>query len=156
MDILLIDKEYQLERFPGKGGWTYVALPEIKKNKEAAFGLVKVKGTIDSYEISGVSLMPFGNGNLILAVKAEIRKAISKEEGDYVHITLYTDDTVFQIPEDFKEMLKGEGVLEIFKSYKRWEQKMCIQYIFSAKRKETIKERITKTIFKLKLRERIV
>jgi uncharacterized protein YdeI (YjbR/CyaY-like superfamily) len=100
--------------------------------------------------------MPFGNGNLILAVKAEIRKAISKEEGDYVHITLYKDETVFQIPEDFKEMLKGEGVLEIFKSFKQWEQKMCIQYIFSAKRKETIKERITKTIFKLKRRERIV
>jgi len=156
MDILLTDKEYQLERFPGKGGWTYVALPEIKKNKEATFGLVKVKGAIDSYEISGVSLMPFGNGNLILAVKAEIRKAIGKEEGDYVHIRLYKDDSVFQIPDDFKERLIDEGLLEIFKSYKQWEQKMCIQYIFSAKRQETIKERITKTMYKLKRRERIV
>jgi len=155
-DILLTDKEYQLERFPGKGGWTYVALPEIKKNKEAAFGLVKVKGVIDSYEISCVSLMPFGNGNLILAVKAEIRKAIGKEEGDYVHIRLYKDDSVFQIPDDFKERLIDEGLLEIFKSYKQWEQKMCIQYIFSAKRQETIKERITKTMYKLKRRERIV
>ena len=154
MDVLLTDKEYQLERFPGKGGW--VALPEIKKNKEAAFGLVKVKGVIDGYEISGVSLMPFGNGNLILAVKAKIRKAIGKEEGDCVHIRLYKDDSVFQIPDDFKERLIDEGLLEIFKSYKQWEQKMCIQYIFSAKRQETIKERITKTMCKLKRRERIV
>ncbi|MDV6168584.1 DUF1905 domain-containing protein [Flavobacterium sp. DG1-102-2] len=112
-DMLLTDKEYQLERFSSKGGWTYVALPEIEKNKEAAFRLVKVKGVIDSYEISGVSLMPFGNGNLILAVKAEIRKTIGREEGDYVHIRLYKDDSVFQIPDDFKERLIDEGLLEI-------------------------------------------
>lgn len=155
MEILLTDKEYQLERFSGKGGWTYIALPEIPKDKEAAFGIVKVKGTIDDYEFSDVTLMSF-TGILIMAVKAEIRKAIGKEEGDYVHLTLYKDTGAFQIPDDFKQILTDEGVLEIFKSYKKWEQRMCIKWIFSAKRKETVKERITKTIFKLKRRERIV
>jgi len=156
VEELLTDKEYQLERFPGKGGWTYVALPEIAKDKEAAFGAVKVKGTIDGYKISGVSLMPYSNGNLIMAVKAEIRKAIGKEESDYVHVTLYKDNSVFEIPDDFKHILEEENVLEIFKSYKQWEQRTCIQYIFSAKRKETVKERITKILYKLKRRERIV
>ena len=155
MEVLLTDKEYQLKRFSGKGGWTYIALPEIPKDKEAAFGLVKVKGKIDDYEISDVTLMSF-TGILIMAVKAEIRKAIGKEEGDYVHLTLYKDTGVFQIPDDFKEILTEEGVLEIFKNYKKWEQRMCIKWIFSAKREETVKERITKTIFKLKRRERIV
>jgi uncharacterized protein YdeI (YjbR/CyaY-like superfamily) len=116
---------------------------------------VKVKGTIDDYEISDVTLMSF-SGILIMAVKAEIRKAIGKEEGDYVHLKLYKDTGVFRIPDDFKQILTDEGVLEIFKSYKKWEQRMCIKWIFSAKRKETVKERITKTIFKLKRRERIV
>lgn len=155
MDELLTNKEYQLERFSGKGGWTYIALPEIPKDKEAAFGIVKVKGTIDSYEFSDVTLMSF-TGILIMAIKAEIRKAIGKEEGDYVHLTLYRDTGVFQIPDDFKQLLEDEGVLVIFKSYKKWEQRMCIKWIFSAKREETVKERITKTIFKLKRRERIV
>lgn len=155
MDILLTDKEYQLERFSGKGGWTYISLPEIPKDREAAFGIVKVKGNIDDYEFSDVTLMSF-SGILIMAVKAEIRKAIGKEEGDYVHLKLYKDTGVFQIPDDFKQILTDEGVLEIFKSYKKWEQRMCIKWIFSAKRKETVKERITKTIFKLKRRERIV
>lgn len=155
MDILLTDKEYQLERFSGKGGWTYIPLPEIPKDKEAAFGIVKVKGTIDDYEFNDVTLMSF-SGILIIAVKAEIRKAIGKEEGDYVHLKLYKDTGVFQIPDDFKQILTDEGVLEIFKSYKKWEQRMCIKWIFSAKRKETVKERITKTIFRLKCRERIV
>lgn len=95
-------------------------------------------------------------GILIMAVKAEIRKAIGKEEGDYVHLTLYKDTGVFQIPDDFKQILTDEDVLEIFKSYKKWEQRMCIKWIFSAKREETVKERIVKTIFKLKRRERIV
>ena len=155
MDVLLTDKEYQLERFSGKGGWTYISLPEIPKDKEAAFGIVKVKGRIDDYEISGVTLMSF-SGILIMAVKAEIRKAIGKEEGDYVHVTLYKDDSVFSIPDDFKELLIAEGVYETFKSHKQWEQRMCVKWIFSAKRKETVKERITKTIYKLKRRERIV
>ena len=155
METLLTDKEYQLERFSGKGGWTYIALPEIPKDKEAAFGIVKVKGTIDDYEFSDVTLMSF-TGILIMAVKAEIRKTIGKEEGDYVHLTLYKDTGIFQIPDDFKQILTDEGVLEIFKSYKKWEQRMCIKWIFSAKREETVKERITKTIFKLKRRERIV
>ena len=155
MDQLLTDKEYQLERFSGKGGWTYIALPEIPKDKEAAFGVVKVKGSIDDYGFNDVTLMSF-TGILIMAVKAEIRKAIGKEEGDYVHLTLYRDTGVFQIPEDFKQILNDEGVLELFKKHKKWEQRMCIKWIFSAKREETVKERIVKTIFKLKRRERII
>ncbi len=155
MNTLLTDKQYQLERFPGKGGWTYIALPGIPKDKEAAFGNVKVRGTIDSYALSDVTLMPV-NGTLIMAVKAEIRKAIGKEEGDYVHLTLYKDDSVFTIPDDFKQLLTEEGVLEIFKSYKQWEQRMCIRYVFSAKREATVKERIVKIIYTLKRRERIV
>lgn len=155
MDILLTDKKYQLERFSGKGGWTYISLPEIPKDKEAAFGTVKVRGMIDGYELSDVNLMSF-SGVLIMAVRAEIRKAIGKEEGDYVHVKLYKDTGIFQIPDDFKQRLTDEGVFDIFKSYKKWEQRMCIKWIFSAKREETVKERITKTIFKLKHRERIV
>lgn len=155
MDTPLTDKEYQLERFSGKGGWTYISLPEIPKDKEAAFGIVKVKGKIDDYEISDVTLMSF-SGILIMAVKAEIRKAIGKEEGDYVHVTLYKDNGVFEIPDDLKLRFEEEGVLIAFKSYKKWEQRMCVKWIFSAKREETVKERITKTIFKLKRRERIV
>lgn len=155
MDVLLTDKQYQLERFSGKGGWTYVALPEIPKDKDAPFGIVKVKGRIDDYAINGVTLMSF-SGILIMAVKAEIRKAIGKEEGDYVQVTLYKDYSVFTIPEDFKQALIEEGVFEAFKSYRQWEQRMCIQHIFSAKREATVKERIVKIIYKLKRRERIV
>lgn len=153
----LVDKEYQLERFPGKGGWTFVDLPDITKDKDTAFGIVKVRGTIDGFEISDYSLMPRGNGSLFLPVRAEIRKKIGKEEGDHVRVTLFKDDGVFQIPEDFKLLLQQEqGVWERFTAHKRWEQRMCIKWVYSAKRQETVKERIIKTIYKLQRRESIV
>ncbi|KGO94975.1 DUF1905 domain-containing protein [Flavobacterium subsaxonicum] len=153
----LTDKQYQLERFPGKGGWTYISLPEIPKDKEAPFGLVKVHGTINGYDISGCTLMPYVNGNLLMAVKAEIRKAIGKEEGDYVHVTLYHDTSVFEIPDVFKLRLQQEpGAYEAFLRHKKWEQKMCVQWIYSAKRPETTNERIIKTLFRLRNRLKIV
>ncbi len=152
----LTDKEYLLERFPGKGGWTYAEITEIPRNKEAAFGIVKVKGRIDDYEISTCTLMPMGNGSLLLAVKAEIRKKIRKEAGDYVHITLYEDNSVFEIPAELKLHLEEEGAYKLFTGRKRWEQKMCCDWIFSAKREETKRERIIRTIYRLKRNEKIV
>ncbi|RYD89497.1 MAG: DUF1905 domain-containing protein, partial [Sphingobacteriales bacterium] len=151
----LVDKEYLLERFPGKGGWTYVSLPEIQKDKEAAFGIVRVSGTIDGVAVKQYSLMPYNNGSLLMAVKAEIRKQIGKEEGDYVHVTLYRDESEYEIPEELKTRFTDAGVYTLFTTYKKWEQKMCAQWIFSAKRTETVNERIIKTIFKLKHKERI-
>jgi len=155
MDTPLVDKEYLLERFPAKGGWTYISLPEIEKDKNAPFGIVKVSGTIVGVEIKQYSLMPYGNGSLLMAVKAEIRKKIGKEEGDYVKVTLYRDESEYQIPDELKNRLVSEGVYNLFTGYKRWEQKMCAEWIFSAKRPETVNERIIKTIFRLKHHEKI-
>ena len=156
-DKPLVDKEFQLERFPGKGGWTYIDLPEIPKSKDAAFGIVKVRGSIDDFEIRDCTLMPRGNGRLFMAVRAEIRKKIGKEEGDYVRVVLYKDDMPFEIPEDFKLRLQEEpAIFEAFKQYRQWEQRMCIKWIYSAKREETVNERIIKTIYRLKRREKIV
>lgn len=47
----LVDKEYKLEKFPGKGGWTYARIPEVMQDKYKRFGWVRVRGTIDGYEI---------------------------------------------------------------------------------------------------------
>ncbi|KOS04930.1 hypothetical protein AM493_01925 [Flavobacterium akiainvivens] len=156
MEKPLVDKEYQLERFPGKGGWTYITLPEIKKEKDAAFGWVKVKGTIDGHEIKSYNLMPMGGGRLFFPVKAEIRKAIKKEEGDYVHVTLYRDDSVYQVPEGLVVRLEEAGVYKLFLQRKKWEQRMCAEWIYAAKRPETTEERILRTIFRLQKRENIV
>ena len=63
METPLIDKRYLLEKFPGKGGWTYVALPEVPQDKHTPFGCVKVKGSIDGFEIRKYHLMPYAMAN---------------------------------------------------------------------------------------------
>lgn len=116
MDEKLVDKEYLLEKLPGKYGWTYTIIPEIRPDPNAPFNWVKVRGTIDSYQIKGYRLMPSGDvmpsgkGVLFLAVNAEIRKKIQKQAGDYVHIVLYPDNEPIEIPKEFLLCLQDDIV----------------------------------------------
>jgi len=146
----LVDKKYLLEKFSGKGGWTFARIPEILQNKNAPFGWVKVRGTIDGYEIKKYHLMPMGNGSLFLPVKAEIRKKIKKAEGDSVHVILFPDNEPLEIPEEMLLCLMDEpDALAFFKTLSESEQKFYIQYIYSAKKEETKIERLANTINKL-------
>lgn len=146
----LVDQDYLLHKMEGKGGWTYAAIPEIVQDKHAYFGLLKVKGTIDYYEIANYHLMPMGNGILFLPVKSEIRKKIGKKEGDWVHITLYSQELPTVVPEDFLLCLQDEPVAyQQFQQLSESEQKDLMDWIYSAKRDDQKVERIAKALDKL-------
>lgn len=145
----LVNQTYLLERFPGKGGWTYAAIPEILQDKHAHFGWVKVRGTIDGFEIKQYHLMPMGNGTLFLPVRAEIRKKIGKQAGDRVEVILYADDSPFEIPEELLLCLAEEPkAKENFLKMPQARQKEFIDWIYAAKRESTKVERIAMTIEK--------
>lgn len=147
MQKLLVDKKYQLEKFPGKGGWTYVIISEIRQEIKRKFGMVKVKGLIDDYELLGYNLMPMGTGELFLPVKAEIRKKIGKKEGDWVRVVLYADDSGLAIPEELLDCLKDEPkAYANFLKLAESAQKEYRDWIYSAKKDETKVARIAKMI----------
>lgn len=143
----LINSEFLLQKFPGKGGWTYAEIPGLLQDKTKAFGWLKVKGTIDDYEFENFNLAPMKNGRLFMAVKAEIRKRIGKQAGDYVKIVLYEDHSVFAIPQELIDCLKfEESAFEKFMQLKERHQKEFVTWIYAAKREETIANRINQTI----------
>ena len=75
-----------LQKSPRKGGWTYVIWPEFAEY----FGtrsFVKVTGKVDGHPFKS-SFMAMGNGTQMLPVKEDIRRAINKQTGDTVTVTL--------------------------------------------------------------------
>jgi hypothetical protein len=155
MEKPLVDKTYLLRSFAENGGWTYTIIPEIAPDKNARFGWVKVRGSIDGYEIKKYHLMPSGEGTLMLFVKAEIRKKIKKQAGDTVHIILYPDNEPLEIPEELLLCLQDEPeALTFFNSLNEGEQHSYIKWIYSAKTDETKVDRIAKAVDRLLKRQK--
>lgn len=150
MEKPLVNKKYKLERFQGKGGWTYARIPNIKKDKTNSFGWVRVRGFIDDYEFRHYHLMPMGDGKLFLPVKAEIRKKIKKKEGDWVKVILFADNEAVTIPAELQDCLNDEPkALRFFQSLSESEKKFYIEWIYKAKREETRISRLAGTIERL-------
>ena len=150
MEKPLVDKKYLLEKPYCKSGWTYTIIPEIPPDKKAPFGWVKVKGSIDGFEISKYHLMPSGKGTLMLFVKSEIRKKIKKEAGDYVHVILYPDHEPLEVPEELLLCLQDDAeALRFFNSLIESEQHNYVKWIYSAKTEQTKVDRIAKTVVRL-------
>lgn len=146
----LVNNKYKLEKFPGKGGWTFARIPELVQDKTKPFGWVRVRGTIDGFEINKYFLQPMGSGRLFLPVRAEIRKAIRKKEGDTVHVILYPDHSATEIPEELVLCFENEPRLhKIFNSYTDSERKAFVDWIYAAKKDETKIRRIDTMFRKL-------
>lgn len=145
----LVNKKILLEKFQGKGGWTYARLPGVKPDPHAHFGWIKVRGLIDDFEIRQYHLMPMGNGELFLPVRAEIRKKIKKQAGDTVKVVLYRDEDELYIPEELQAYLDLDpDAKKSFAKLKPDQQRDVIQYIYKLKNPENRAERIAELMKK--------
>ncbi len=101
-----------------KTGWTYIEVPADiagQLNPENKKGF-RVKGKLDNYAIQGVSLIPMGGGQYILAVNATIRKGLKKNNGAMVKVQLALDKP-YELSKELMDCLSDEPTaLKFFNS----------------------------------------
>jgi Bacteriocin-protection, YdeI or OmpD-Associated/Domain of unknown function (DUF1905) len=133
------------------GGGAYVIVPlDIEKT----FGKkrLKIKATIDGEPYRG-SLVRMGTPNHMLLILKEIRERIGKTFGDEVEVEFEEDiePRRVEIPPDLQQALEANPAEQAFfdrLSYSH--QREYVLWINEARREQTRKDRIQKTIELLK------
>jgi uncharacterized protein YdeI (YjbR/CyaY-like superfamily) len=92
--------------------------------------------------------MPMGEGDYVLPLKAEIRKAIRKQKGDTLTLEIALDNTGILIPEDLVICLEDEPKAKtfFFEKLPGSHRNYFIKWIDSAKTDATRSKRIAMTI----------
>ena len=119
---------------------------------ERIFGAkrVKVAATFDGVEYRG-SLVRMG-GCYMLGMTQEIRSRIGKEAGDTVKVTVRKDEEERSVeaPPDFMEALQGNPrALETYGKLSYTGKREYVLWITGAKKDETRRERIQKSVERL-------
>lgn len=132
-----------------KTGWTYIEIPShtaelLQPGNRKAF---RVKGSLDKYSFTGISLLPVGEGKFIMPLNAAIRKNIGKRKGATVHVSIEADKRLFEPPVYIHECLEDEPKAKVFffglpKSHQRY----FINWIESAKTEPTKTKRLAQAV----------
>lgn len=132
-----------------KTGWSYVTIPgdladQLKPGFRKSF---RVKGKLDNHPIAQQAILPMGNGEFILPLKSDLRKAIHKNKGAMLKLKLEEDKKPLKVSEDLINCLADSPKAEIkFKSLPPSHQMYYSKWIESAKTAGTRTKRIGLTI----------
>ena len=139
----------RFEKQGEKTGWTYIEIPDgvpeqLKPGNKKEF---KVKGKLDDYAIKRMSLLPIGGGRFIMALNADIRKALGKRKGALIEVKLAADNSDFIFNAEFLECIADEpAAMLFFKSLTGSHQRYFSKWIDSAKTEPTKTKRIAMVI----------
>ncbi|MBP6687084.1 MAG: DUF1905 domain-containing protein [Lacibacter sp.] len=150
MHYIAKEEKLELKFEPGKGAWTYhIQIPNTKHLK-GKWGSLKVSGFIDGFKIEAKNLFTITGQDKLLSVNNAVRKAINKNGGDTVTVTLYLIDQKQPITgEEISETLKESGVLNEFEKLSADEKNKILEKILSQKTEEKQLQLIVSYINKL-------
>jgi len=140
---------HRFEKQGEKTGWTYIEIPvdiaeKLKPGSKKSF---RVKGKLDEFKISGVSLLPMGGGSFIMPINATMRKGIGKKHGAMLKVQLTEDMKPYEINTDFLECLQDEPkALKAFNALPKSFQNYYSKWIESAKTEPTRTKRIAHAV----------
>ena len=141
-----------IEKFDNKGektGWSYIDIPaefaeQLKPGTKTSF---LVKGKLDEVVIKGISLLPMGGGNFIIALKSDLRKKLYKGKGAMLRVQLEADDKPYELNEDLLACLQDAPEASAnFNQLPFSHRKYFSKWIESAKGETTKAKRIAQTI----------
>jgi hypothetical protein len=151
----MISFSTKILKFAKKGdktGWSYIEVSNEKAEllNPGCKKSFRVKGHLDGLKVEKQALLPMGDGDFILPLKATIRKAIGKEAGDTVKVKLEFDKRELTLSSDFLECLKDDPRAdEFFQTLPKGHQNYFSNWIESAKTSSTKAKRITMAIIAL-------
>lgn len=129
----------------------YIAIPFDVEKVYGTKGQVKVRVTFESHPYRGV-IANMGTGCHIIGVRKDIRKAIGKEVGDVVNVTIEKDEEerIVDVPKDLKNLLSKNLKAKVFyDSLSFTNRKEYSVWISAAKKEETREKRLKDTLVKL-------
>jgi hypothetical protein len=139
----------EIERFASnaeKTGWSYVFIPQtiadqIKANERRGF---RVRGMLDQIPVQGISVMPVKPDGFILPLNQSLRKALRKDKGAVVQLSLEFDaDFTVEMPDDLEICLSyEEGLLDWFLAMPKSHRHYFINWLNTAKTEATRTKRL--------------
>ena len=142
----------QFDKHGEKTGWSYIEVPadiaeQLKPGCKKSF---KVKGKLDGYSISQVSLLPMGNGIFIMPINAAMRKGTGKKKGAMLKVQLAEDKKEYELNTDLMECLADEpAAMAFFKTKNQSFQNYYSKWVESAKTEATKAKRIAMAVSSL-------
>jgi hypothetical protein len=140
-----------LEKFDKQGektGWTYMLIPAIKARAISEVKTIfRVKGFIDDYPIKQIAILPMGEGDFILPVNLEMRKAIRKSKGSGVVVRLQYDPSPLEPDADFVDCLAEFPAAKTFYlTLTQGHKNYFTKWLSTAKTQETKSNRIAMAV----------
>ena len=128
-----------------KTGWTYITVDQkhaaqLLPGQRKSF---RVKGKLDHVMVKGLALLPMGNGDFILPLKAAIRKVLGKAAGASIHVSLGVDLEEPTLNESFLQCLHDDPeAFRFFQRLPKGHQRYFSKWIDEAKTDVTQARRI--------------